>query len=1069
MLYFPLICDVARNVLLYTLLLDDADGSNHPRIWNAYYHIFLDLKSLELVHLQAKKLHEIAMSMENWHDSEYGKVLRFCDTSTLKTIREIWRSMSTLDLTDSELEDYDKAFKAYIKRSSMSGGDVCNKSYTIELRSYRSTQPLRPTSKSELLDLHEYYWKHGTTDYDPTIVSVATYSNPMFACLASEMSTMYHATNPLFGFHLATAHMPLSRGSPLRLEAPPDSNPSKLIEAARLQFQSWSATFRKRAEEALTLRFCFGDALAFCSTLEYNLTSRETTSAHLYRNVCGFEPLILDSEDYIRRGQAPLLFDVIDSCNLVDHVGAINVLVAASPLLKRVTSATFYTESLTEQAPTYQELISNTICGDLPTNAVLLGLFPVEYYANASAASTHYETSEAEAVGDNIFKTVKQMLTRIIWKRPISGAEKIHFDDSDLSRLLHKVYREMFRGDDFERLKSSNDNGTKKFLRMATYHRGSFAALLRRIKSTIAVDWVKMMESLKDLLIKDGDASTAFYFEELCVHLHILGIYSMPPFEEQFHSTITLRKSGGFEAWKDIPSVLCITLEVPRVNLHVPMRALQGSQAATQLHCILQTADGYRMFFEILQLSFGKISTSGERNSASYKVNVAEDKSGWVGDSSLIVSFYVPTKWILHDPHTTKVIFAIKGNKLTAGMFDEGHGHDKSFYGTTLNNPNNVFITDHPPGQSDYPTVPRRLASDPKDAGSPVSLSISARLNRESTKIVAFIRRIDVVAEDEKSLLRHGAAVSANQASPCAIDAIVNSFTSPSYYYRFKYPSPVQCTKIKIRTVRASSYIEIKVPIWIFAAGKGFPDFMHPLFLRHGNPILMNMPHLDLEQLPIVNLTTVEDKIWLANHMALQFSIRQGEQNIRPINMRSKDIRADFKLELARIFANYTALNSKKKATVFVVTSRTREWPQFIFVASSMRLDLANRTVVLDAAVLPVSDGLLQKNSYILTALDSVSMHEIVVNDDELVLWKKAVPAWVERCRDWKHTAECEYKIKRKIPLTLEKGQTPLCSCGNGILPQKFGTRMPTWGSISKHAVRVAISPCFSVQYVDPS
>lgn len=45
-------------------------------------------------------------------------------------------------------------------------------------------------------------------------------------------------------------------------------------------------------------------------------------------------PFILDGKDY-KDGRAPLVFNVIDTSNLADHVGMVNLLIATTPLLER--------------------------------------------------------------------------------------------------------------------------------------------------------------------------------------------------------------------------------------------------------------------------------------------------------------------------------------------------------------------------------------------------------------------------------------------------------------------------------------------------------------------------------------------------------------------------------------------------------------------------------------------------------------------------------------------------------------------------------------------------------------
>lgn len=42
----------------------------------------LDTESLNLLQKQAQKLESLAASIEEWHRGPYGKLLRFCDTTT---------------------------------------------------------------------------------------------------------------------------------------------------------------------------------------------------------------------------------------------------------------------------------------------------------------------------------------------------------------------------------------------------------------------------------------------------------------------------------------------------------------------------------------------------------------------------------------------------------------------------------------------------------------------------------------------------------------------------------------------------------------------------------------------------------------------------------------------------------------------------------------------------------------------------------------------------------------------------------------------------------------------------
>jgi len=103
----------------------------------------------------------------------------------------------------------------------------------------------------------------------------------MFSCPDTDTFTLHYGTNPLLGFHLATAYVPLASTSPLRPETLESSPLRKLVEVARIAFRAW---------------------------------------ANWYRDGHHAESLVLDGEDY-DNGTAPLCFNCIDTSNLVDHVG----------------------------------------------------------------------------------------------------------------------------------------------------------------------------------------------------------------------------------------------------------------------------------------------------------------------------------------------------------------------------------------------------------------------------------------------------------------------------------------------------------------------------------------------------------------------------------------------------------------------------------------------------------------------------------------------------------------------------------------------------------------------------
>lgn len=74
-------------------------------------------------------------------------------------------------------------------------------------------------------------------------------------------------------------------------------------------------------------------------------------------------PLHPNDADYGTIGVAPVSFSVIDTSNLIDHVGAMNLLVATSPLLCRDHYSSLFTEILVRKGDSNIEHVQNLLCG----------------------------------------------------------------------------------------------------------------------------------------------------------------------------------------------------------------------------------------------------------------------------------------------------------------------------------------------------------------------------------------------------------------------------------------------------------------------------------------------------------------------------------------------------------------------------------------------------------------------------------------------------------------------------------------------------------------------------------
>jgi hypothetical protein len=137
------------------------------------------------------------------------------------------------------------------------------------------------------------------------------------------------------------------------------------------------------------IRFFASNAIAFTYALHQLNVSGNTCPGNIYRDACHLSPIDFASEEYSGdRNSPPLKFSVIDTSNLIDHLGALNVLSTTSPLLNTSTPSMLYTESLVRRKRKCKAYIDSLLCENFATISLLLDLSSEEYWTNASSSST---------------------------------------------------------------------------------------------------------------------------------------------------------------------------------------------------------------------------------------------------------------------------------------------------------------------------------------------------------------------------------------------------------------------------------------------------------------------------------------------------------------------------------------------------------------------------------------------------------------------------------------------------------------------------------------------------------
>lgn len=145
---------LARNIFLLTLLID-SDSPQFLDIWSIYYDINIKESSLRLLQAHAEKLVNLSATIESWNSGTFCKLIRFCDTSTLKKVNALW-NLYSLELSHgSSFKLEQKKLSAGIEsakrmRKRHSGG-------RINLSAMRSAPCLSTPAVKDLPEMDEKF------------------------------------------------------------------------------------------------------------------------------------------------------------------------------------------------------------------------------------------------------------------------------------------------------------------------------------------------------------------------------------------------------------------------------------------------------------------------------------------------------------------------------------------------------------------------------------------------------------------------------------------------------------------------------------------------------------------------------------------------------------------------------------------------------------------------------------------------------------------------------------------------------------------------------------------------
>ncbi|GAP90422.1 putative mynd finger family protein [Rosellinia necatrix] len=1086
---------IARNILILSLIMDDKDEKRVDSLLAIYCHLEVDAKASDIIRSRATKLYDLSATMDGWHRSRYGLRLRVCDSVTLSEVRNMWKVYSA-NPRDESVRDY---FTSFIERSQDKTCEFLDMLKGLDFIGLQSTIPATvAVYGGQLHSLFEQYREHGGFDWNTGVTDgIQRYPNLTFLTGEHEsVPILHHVTNPIFCSHLALASVPTHSyglGTDTFKELPVGK---RMIEVVRVQFRMWAASYKKRFTK-IQVRFFRGDAVAFAHTLQHKRATSANT-ANWYRDQYSFQPLVLDGPDYAS-GVAPLDFDVIDTSNLCNDMGALTLLTAVSPLLRNKLSSTLYTEVVSPKRNLHRETLDRLLCGDVPTLSAILGLFPVEYWTNASTVPLGEE--QILSVFDDELQIIANALTvRTTWKRPLClipsngpcpAPAGIQFDDTDqLAELLFHIYASMFRHEQemYVNPQPPADSDDPQYLAEIRYHRASFVSILRFVQSRAVCNWTVVVIKVLGLIMnKRGNVMDGYHSPEFHAYLHVMGVFTIPVTNQGIRRPRKLE--GDVRDWAQVPSVVCITLEIPREKLRLFTDPEQNGRVKIStpfLRCHLLMGPaipgiGYRTkIFAACHVAFGDISTRGRRNDDSFEVLVKEDEAGWSGSRPLIASFYVPSAFVDQVPRDLQVAIGIHPTIISISGFAGSLGTSMEFYQAKVSNDTGVYITQYAPNLQAFPIVTGFFQATPT---SPVNVagdnsltgdtSLIATVDKTTGCIVNYVNRLDITCSETKRALESDECpVKLKHLSPADFEIKIGDRVP----VRVSFPVCLIKTSLELQVDRESSRVELSGKPSNCHRWNIYPHYMYPVHVRDGKPIGWNMPYLQVQNCPVIDVEGAqaaegEEMRWLRSHLTMTLSAR--ERGVTRMvaaaqsDAQSGDCRLACKATIAAHILHFPGRLGDKKRIY-----RLGGPDAGIYILpSTLRLDLANRTVFLDCAVFQFHGAIPEPiRGDMRAAIASSDLHVLNTDTKDLRLWRRFLPACVERCRTWEHQPGCEYAAAgATIPLSTVGGRRFLCSCGEGRFDADFRSQDEDWPVYRQYAVRAAISPVFWAPFAERS
>jgi hypothetical protein len=1034
---------IARNVFLLTAITHNPSSEEIERLWRTYYHFYVTSTDLVFVQEHCKKLLAASESMFTWNQSPFGASFKFSTEACLSEVRSMW-SLYAQTRTKQQDVEVRHAIKSWYDRYIVEQDGP-----RIVLNGVRSAGAHGHLAGDTLNKAFHSFWETGVVAGNSLDMATLRQDNgdrvnPLMAVSSFGSFNVHYGLDPLIGFHLAEV---------FDLPQTPNETMNSLAHLVKSQFSGWCYEFASSvASSRVSIMHHCGDAVNFSHALQA-VQGSATLSAftYLYTKPWSSAPLDLPPGMVTR-------YDVIDTSNVMDHVGLLNLLVATVPLLSGRRDSVLYTESFLEGAQESEKTLETLLHSNVTMSSLLFGVAPVGYLLGTMTDTTHIEVMLDLSVRSTRGH-LKEYRMRIPWKRAAQGDNlvptieplpyRLDMDPHELASLFMQTYLSMFReAEDLSLMAQVAERKRTHPLAgdLGFYSRLSLVALLASAKRSISTDWRKCIDALIQMIKDDralivGSAS----LQEFYMHLHLSGVWHAhmlegdPRARKSFYGGPRPAGEPGLLGQQSLPGFIHVAMVVPRSKLAVFTDRHIDRVGTPGLHLNECTGEIVNSFHAI-DVFFGRFESD-----AIDTAKVIEDASGWSGTSDMIVTCKVPTWGLLVGRRQDLRIELVINTSSGALNYYSDLGSRQTVFSANLDSKNIMILTQAPC------TEPRMVSRIEPVKVTDLIGSPSATVSLKPDGNVQSIGVTKTFAPDSPvgRTLRDGGMVELLQMSPCVLVVSIGEWRDTS---KFVFPFPVDGAACKMKIARKSSWIEVEAPTSNALQPGGFNLDPFPIVGQGSSSLTWGMGRVDPELQPLVKISTptpefLEFLSWMAFSKGELAQVKAMALKCLPPMVRLKEVIAKIFSTCAKVYTE----GPSEQIRMYII--RYDDTNKFHIVFNGLRHDRDTGSIFLDSFFIPDTADFTE---HMAVNRKSQKCLVVPVSKEDMMLWQCLIPALAERCRSWEHSSDCKYK-----PGSIKSS---VCDCGLGRNVEQM---LGGYEDVAGYGIRIALPVISAVPYVE--